>query len=69
MSGFDEMAGGIVPEGDAIRRAVQWISLRRQEEPTARIAEIVGEAARRFDLNAKEELALVHILSTEATSR
>lgn len=42
--------GNIMPEGDALRRAVQWISDRRKEEPTLPLYRAIEEAAVRFDL-------------------
>lgn len=43
------------PEGEALRRAVRWISQRREEEPERGLVALVDEAARRFNLTPKDE--------------
>jgi hypothetical protein len=45
-----EKRGGIVPGGDALRGALQWLSERRQGDPQAPRAKLIDEAAQRFDL-------------------
>lgn len=45
---------GILPEGEALRRAVQWISERRREEPEKPLYRVIEEAAVRFDLTPPE---------------
>ena len=49
----------IIPEGEAIRRAVKWISEKRQEEPGIKIHRLVDEASMRFNLSPKEQAFLV----------
>lgn len=50
------MAGNVdSPEGDALRRAMKWLSDRRLEDPKAPRAQLVNEAAQRFDLSPREE--------------
>ncbi len=51
--------GGILPEGDGIRRALKWLSDRRQEDPSAPRARLIDEAAIRFDLSPLEVEFLV----------
>lgn len=48
------MAGGIMPEGDGIRRALRWLSERRLEDPAAPRMRLIDEAAQRFDLTPVE---------------
>lgn len=50
----------ILPEGDAARKAVRWISERLQETPREPVGELVNEACARFDLNPKEAEQLAH---------
>jgi hypothetical protein len=45
-----ERSGGVVPEGDGLRRAMRWLDERAREDPRADRAKLVGEAALRFDL-------------------
>jgi hypothetical protein len=45
----------IMPEGEALRKAVKWISEKRKENPGIDICRIVSEAGMRFDLSPKDE--------------
>lgn len=53
------MAGGIMPEGDGIRRAMRWLSERRLEDPSAPRMRLIDEAGTRFDLTPVEVEFLV----------
>jgi len=44
----------IMPEGEAIRKAVKWISDKREEKPGSSLHELINEAILRFDLSPKE---------------
>jgi hypothetical protein len=44
----------IMPEGEAIRRAIKWISGERQEDQNKLIQILVNDAVSRFDLTPKE---------------
>ena len=44
----------IMPEGEAIRRAIKWISGELQEAPNKSIHVFVNDAVSRFDLSPKE---------------
>jgi hypothetical protein len=46
--------GGTVPEGDALRRALRWLSDRRQEDPQAKRERLIAEAGVKFDLTPVE---------------
>jgi hypothetical protein len=54
-----ERRGGIVPEGDGLRRALTRLSERRLENPSAPRAKLIDEAATRFDLTPLEVEFLV----------
>jgi len=45
---------GVVPQGEALRSALKWLSERRREDPRAARAKLVDEAALRFDLSPME---------------
>ncbi len=45
---------GIQGQGEALRRALRWLSERRQEEPQAPRLKLIEEAALRFDLTPAE---------------
>ena len=46
---------GVMPEGDALRRALRWLDERVKEEPKLERSRLVGDAAVRFDLSPVEE--------------
>ncbi len=45
----------MLPEGEDIRRAIKWISLRREETPGAPLAKLIEEAAFTFDLSPLDQ--------------
>ncbi len=47
--------GGILPEGDALRRAVRWLDERRREAPQEPRGKLIEEASVRFDLSPLEQ--------------
>jgi hypothetical protein len=44
----------VMPEGEAIRKAVKWISAHIEENPSVSLQKLVQEAVLRFDLSPKE---------------
>jgi len=46
-----ERRGGMVPEGEDLRRALRWLAERRLEDPKAPRGKLIDEAALRFDLS------------------
>jgi hypothetical protein len=51
---MSERRGGIMPEGEELRRALRWLSERRVEDAQAPRAKLIDEAALRFDLSPVE---------------
>ena len=49
------MSDTVLPSGENLRRAVQWISARRQDEPPAPMTALLDEAALRFDLSPVDQ--------------
>ncbi len=47
--------GGVMPQGEALRRALRWLDERAREEKAPARLKLVGEAATRFDLSPPEE--------------
>ncbi len=45
---------GIQPEGDGIRKAVQWISEQRKDNPDASLQKLIDQAGAKFNLTPKE---------------
>lgn len=56
----------LLPRGEPLRRAVQWISERREEEPHLPLWKVIDEAARRFDLSPADSEFLFRQLSQPA---
>jgi hypothetical protein len=52
-------AGDLLPEGEALRRAIRWLDERARAEAKLDRVRAVGEAAARFDLTPLEEDFLV----------
>ena len=50
------------PKGEALRRAVRWISDQRTDNPSADIKKLVAEAGLRFDLSPPDQEFLWHTL-------
>jgi len=44
----------VMPEGDAIRKAIKWISEELREKPVSSIKKLINEATLRFDLSPKD---------------
>ncbi len=45
---------GVMPEGEALRKAVKWISVELNEHPDKSVQRLVNEAVQRFDLSPKD---------------
>lgn len=44
------MAEGFQPHSESLQRALRWISDRRRDDPAAKLAKLIDEAALQFDL-------------------
>jgi hypothetical protein len=60
------MAHPALPEGESLRRAVRWISERREATPSAPLIQLIEEASRQFDLSPKEGNFLVNFFTQPA---
>lgn len=49
----------ILPRGEAVRRAVRWISERRSADPELRLMPLIDEATLRFDLTPRQAEGLI----------
>jgi hypothetical protein len=49
----------MMPEGDAIRNAVKWVSAASQEQPAPPLKDLVQQAILRFDLSPLESDFLI----------
>lgn len=48
----------IQPKGEKVRKAIQWISETRTDEPLTPIPSLIERASLRFNLSPKEEAFL-----------
>jgi hypothetical protein len=51
--------GAIAPEGEDIKKAITWISRRREEMPEMPMAKLIEEAAFQFDLSPLDQEFLI----------
>ncbi len=58
----------IMPEGEAIRKAVKWISGELQEDPKKSLQKLVNSAVTRFDLSPKEAEFLTDFYRKDKTN-
>jgi hypothetical protein len=55
----------IIPEGEAVRNAVKWISSKCKENQESRIGLLICKAATKFNLSPKDEEFLRAFYSKE----
>ena len=54
----------VMPEGEALRKAVKWISAELGEKPDKSVQKLVNEAVTRFDLSPKDSEFLMAFYKT-----
>jgi hypothetical protein len=54
------MRHAFLPEGEHVRRAIQWISDHRRDEDHASSLSLVNQASIEFDLSPLEEAWLIY---------
>jgi hypothetical protein len=59
----------IMPEGEAIRKAVKWISDNLQDDPNKSVQKLINEAVMRFDLSPKDSVFLTDFYQKGKTDR
>lgn len=55
----------MMPQGEALRRALKWISQRREDEKCPPIPRLVEEACLRFNLSPSDAEFLLRFLKGE----
>jgi hypothetical protein len=53
------------PQGERLKKAIQWISEKRQENPDLSPAKLVDEAGFRFDLSPKDSEFLLRFVKND----
>jgi hypothetical protein len=57
-----------MPEGGAVRKAVQWVSKMRQEGTKASLAILIDQASARFNLSPKDSEFLTRFFTEQQTA-
>ncbi len=52
----------VMPQGDKLRNAIQWISEKRQEKPDISLARLVDETSLKYDLSPKDSEFLLRFV-------
>jgi hypothetical protein len=58
--------GNVQPEGEALKKAIQWISEQRRKNPDASVAKLANDAALKFDLSPKDSEFLLRFVKQES---
>lgn len=62
------MSDQLLPHGEALRRAIQWLSEQRlQEDQAADVKVLIEQASVRFDLTPSDEAFLLRHFSSRDT--
>ena len=57
--------GTVKKHSQELRRAVQWVSERRQENPELTLSQLLAEAGPKFNLTPKDQEGLMLLLREE----
>ena len=57
--------GTVQKHSQELRRAVKWVSERRQEDPSLTLAQLLAEAGPKFNLSPKDQEGLMLLLREE----
>jgi len=55
----------VQPQGDALKKAIQWISQERKKDPDINLATLVDKTAFKFDLSPKDSEFLLRFVKAE----
>lgn len=56
----------VQPQGEALKKAVQWLSEKRKKDPAANPAVLADQAALQFDLSPKDSEFLLRFAKQDA---
>ncbi len=56
---------GVRPEGEAIKKAVQWVGEERKANPDRDLNQLVEEASRKYDLSPADADFLFRMVHAE----
>lgn len=52
----------VMPQGDALRKAVAWVSEKRKAQPDLNVRKLVDDACLKFDLSPKDSEFLLRFV-------
>lgn len=52
----------VIPQGDALKKAVAWVSEKRSARPDLNVKKLVNEACLQFDLSPKDSEFLLRFV-------
>lgn len=56
----------VQPQGEALKKAIQWISEQRLKHPDVSVIKLANDAALRFDLSPKDSEFLLRFVKQES---
>ncbi|MDT8378519.1 MAG: hypothetical protein RQ739_06460 [Desulfotignum sp.] len=56
----------VQPQGEALKKAIQWISEQRRKKPDASVVKLANDAALKFDLSPKDSEFLLRFVKKES---
>lgn len=59
------MSSSIQPQGEKLKKAVQWISEARKENPDINLSKLVDKAGLQFDLSPKDSQFLLRLVKND----
>ena len=62
---FHMSDGTVQKHSQELRRAIKWVSQRRQENPDLTLAQLLAEAGPKFNLSPKDQEGLMLLLREE----
>lgn len=52
----------VIPQGDALKKAVAWVSEKRTAQPDVNVKKLVNDACLQFDLSPKDSEFLLRFV-------
>ena len=56
----------VTPQGDALKKAIAWVSEQRKKSPDTSVIQLADEAALQFDLSPKDSEFLLRFVKKDA---
>ncbi len=56
---------GIAPKGEQLKKAIQWVSEKRKENPEIKLSRLADDASFQFDLNPKDSEFLLRFIKND----